>query len=70
MPAKHNHTSFGVRPRDRYMRLQRLNLACISYFAIGFLILGIMIPLGPFAIAKVSPRYSHNVEPLLHHTVS
>jgi hypothetical protein len=33
MPAKHNHTSFGVRPRDHYMPLQRFTLCSMTCLA-------------------------------------
>jgi hypothetical protein len=33
MPTKHNYTSFGVRPRDHYMLLQRSTLGRTSDFA-------------------------------------
>jgi hypothetical protein len=39
---------FGVRPGDHYMPLQRLTLVRMSYFAIDFSLLGIVIPSGPF----------------------
>jgi hypothetical protein len=48
MLAKNNQTSFGVRPRDHYMPLQRLTLVHMSYFVIGFPLMGIIVPLGPF----------------------
>jgi hypothetical protein len=48
MMAEHNHTSFGVRPGDHYMPLQRLTLVYMSCFAIGFPIFGMAITLGPF----------------------
>jgi hypothetical protein len=48
MLAEHNHTSFGVRPGDHYMPLQRSILVRMSCFAIGFLLLDITVPSGPF----------------------
>jgi hypothetical protein len=33
MLAKHNHTSFGVRPEDHYMSLQRFTLGSMTYLA-------------------------------------
>jgi hypothetical protein len=48
MMAKHNHTSLGVRPGDHCIPLQRLTLVSMSCFAIGFPLLGITLPSGPF----------------------
>jgi hypothetical protein len=33
MIAKHNHTSFGVRPRDHYMPLQMFTLGSMIFLA-------------------------------------
>jgi hypothetical protein len=45
----------GVRPGDHYMSLQRLTLDHMSYFAIGFSVLGMTeFPHAPFTVAKVS----------------
>jgi hypothetical protein len=33
MLAKHNHTSFGVRPGDHYMPLERFTLGSMTYLA-------------------------------------
>jgi hypothetical protein len=33
MSAKHNHTSFGVRPGDHYMPLQRITLGSMTCLA-------------------------------------
>jgi hypothetical protein len=67
------YTSFGVWPKDHYMPLQRLTRDRLSYFAIGFPLLGITLyPQAPFAIAKVSPCWVSlcNLRPLLHLAVS
>jgi hypothetical protein len=48
LTAKHNHTSFDARSGNHYMPLQRLTLVHMSCFVIGFPLLGIVKPSGPF----------------------
>jgi hypothetical protein len=53
MSAKHNHTSFGVRPGDHYMSFTKVHLvqSCIL----------LRFPhLGPL-LHQVDPRYSHTL---------
>jgi hypothetical protein len=53
MSAKHNHTSFGVRPGDHYMSITKIPLGqyCIL----------LRIPhLGPL-LHQADPRYSHTL---------
>jgi hypothetical protein len=50
------------------MPLQRLTLDCMSYFVIGFPLLGTTeYPQAPFAVAKVSPYWvqQNTLRPLL-----
>jgi hypothetical protein len=59
----------GVRPGDHYIPLQGLTLDHMSYFVIGFPLLGTTeYPQAPFAVAKVSPYWVqlNTLMPLLH----
>jgi hypothetical protein len=59
----------GVRPGDHYMPLQRLTLYHMSFYAIGFPLLGTTeYPQAPFAVAKVFLYWvqQNTLRPLLH----
>jgi hypothetical protein len=54
----HSYIFFVVWPRDHYVPLQRLTLDRMSYFAIGFPLLGTTgYPQDPFVVAKDSPYW-------------
>jgi hypothetical protein len=67
------YTSFGVWLRDHYMPLQSLTPARMSWFAIGFPLLGTTeYPQAPFIVTNV-PSYwvqQNTLRPLLHLAVS
>jgi hypothetical protein len=53
MPAKHNHTSFGVRPGDHYILFTNVPLGQ-SYILLRFPHLRLLLH-------EVDPRYSHTL---------